>query len=135
MTFYKNLMVGPTGLLLHFPELHYEQPEDEAYGSWWFRDGKRLRRTYGASLLETICQHCSRCIVLGAAVRLRTPMANLGARLVHSAHDELVYRVPTVHLETAKVWAQLEMNRPPAWAPDLPLDSEIGVGQRYGDCK
>jgi DNA polymerase len=136
VTFYKNLMVGPTGLRLHFPDLHYEQSAQGAnFGSWWFRDGKRQRRTYGASLLETISQHCCRCIVMSAAVRLRSPMAGLGARLVHSAHDELVYRVPTVPLETAKIWATLEMNRPPAWAPDLPLDCEIGTGQRYGDCK
>jgi hypothetical protein len=132
--FFKNLMIGPTGLPLHFPDLHFATEEDRM-GSWWFRDGKHLRRTYGASLLETICQHCCRCIVMGAAVRLRTPMANLGARLVHSAHDELVYRVPTVQLETAKIWAELEMNRPPSWAPDLPLACEIGSGQRYGDCK
>lgn len=134
VTFYKNLMIGPTGLPLHFPDLHYE-PEEGHFGSWVFRDGKRWRRTYGASLLETIAQHCCRCIVMGAAVRLRQPMLGLGARLVHSAHDELVYRVPTVQLETAKIWAELEMNRPPSWAPELPLSSEIGTGQRYGDCK
>lgn len=135
VVFWKNLMVGPTGLMLHFPDLHFEEGEDGQFGSWWFRDGKRLRRTYGASLLETICQHCCRCIVMSAAVRLRLPMAGLGARLVHSAHDELVYRVPTVQLETAKIWAELEMNRPPPWAPDLPLACEIGTGQRYGDAK
>ena len=133
VTFYKNLMVGPTGLHLHFPDLHWEQPEGE-YGSWWFRDGKKMRKTYGASLLETICQHCARCIVMGAAVRLRNPMAGLGARLVHSAHDELVYSIPVEQLATAQIWAEMEMNRPPSWAPDLPLACEIGTGQRYGEC-
>ena len=132
--FFKNLMVGPTGLQMHFPDLHFDATSGP-YGSWLFRDGKRMRRTYGASLLETICQHCSRCIVMGAAVRLRNPMATLDARLVHSAHDELVYRVPVAHIETAKMWAQLEMNRPPSWALDLPLDCEINTAQRYGDAK
>ena len=129
--FYRNLMIGPTGLPLHFPELHYQEDN----GSWWFRDGKRWRRTYGASLLETICQHVARCIVFGAAVRLRNPMASLRSRLVHSAHDELVYMVPNEHIETAKIWAQTEMNRPPSWAPDLPLDCDIGVATRYGEAK
>ena len=133
VTFFHQMMIGPTGLPIHFPGLHFV--EDERGGSWWFRDGDRLRRTYGASLLETICQHCSRCIVMSAAVRLRNPMAGIGSRLVHSAHDELVYRVPIQHIETAKIWAQTEMNRPPMWASDLPLDSEIGVAQRYGDAK
>lgn len=131
VSFYHNLMVGPTGLPVHFPNLHYEEED----GSWWFRDGKRQRRTYGASLLETICQHTARCIVMGAAVRLRNPMAGLGARLVHSAHDELVYAVPIQNVEAAKIWAQTEMNRPPAWAPTLPLDCDIGVAHRYGDAK
>jgi DNA polymerase len=131
VTFYRNTMVGPTGLPIHFPGLHYREED----GSWWFSGSKGERRTYGASLLETIAQHISRCIVMSAAVRLRTPMAGLGARLVHTAHDELVYRVPVQHLETAKIWAQTEMNRPPPYAPDLPLDCDIGVAVRYGDCK
>jgi len=134
VTFYKNLMVGPTGLPIHFPELRYVQEED-GMGNWWFRDGRKQRRTYGASLLETIAQHCCRCIVMSAAVRLRNPMAGLGARLVHSAHDELVYRVPIQHIETAKIWAELEMNRPPTWMPTIPLACDIGVGVRYGETK
>jgi hypothetical protein len=133
VSFEQQTMLGPTGLPIHFPDLHFV--EDERGGSWWFRDKDRLRRTYGASLLETISQHCSRCIVMSAAVRLRNPMLGIGARLVHSAHDELVYRVPVQHIETAKIWAQTEMNRPPVWARDLPLDCDMGVAQRYGDAK
>ncbi len=131
ITFYRQMLVGPTGLPIRFPGLHYD-PDD---GSWYFRDGKRQRRTYGASVLETIAQHIARCVVMGAGVRLRQPMANLGARLVHSAHDELVYDVPEANIESAKIWAQLEFKRSPSWAPDLPLDVDIGVGRRYGDCK
>ena len=134
VTFYHNMFVGPTGLPVHFPALHYTA-EEGGKGNWWFRDGRKQRRTYGASLLETISQHSSRCIVMGAAVRLRNPMYNIKARLVHSSHDELVYHVPTENLEHAKMWAELEMKRPPPWAPDLPLDVESGTGQRYGDCK
>jgi DNA polymerase len=131
VTFFKNCMVGPTELLIHFPDLQY----DEAEGSWYFRDGKHMRRTYGASMLETIAQHVARCIVMMAAVRLKEPMANLGSRLVHTAHDELVYHVPNSNIEQAKIWAQLEMTRTPTWAPGLPLACEIGTGMRYGDAK
>jgi hypothetical protein len=131
VTFYRNMMMGPTGLPVHFPDLHF----DDEKAAWYFTDGKKPRRTYGASLLETISQHSSRCVVMSAAVRLRNPMLNIGARMVHSSHDELVYHVPTANIEHAKMWAELEMKRPPAWAPDLPLDVESGVGQRYGDAK
>lgn len=131
VTFYRNLMMGPTGLPVWFPGLHYDPFE----GSYYFQDGKMRRRTYGASLLETISQHCSRCIVMMAAVRLFQPMARIGARLVHSAHDELVYMVPEQNIETAKVWAEMEFRRRPVWAPELPLDVDTGVGFRYGDCK
>lgn len=134
--FFRQLMMGPTGLPVHFPDLQYIEDKDSPFGgSWFFKDGYKLRRTYGASLLETISQHCSRCIVMAAAVRLRIPMFNIGAKLVHSSHDELVYHVPTPNLEHAKMWVELEMKRPPSWAPDLPLDVETGVGQRYGDAK
>jgi DNA polymerase len=131
VTFYKNLMVGPTGLPIYFPDLTYNYE----LNGWFFRDGRKTRKTYGASLLETICQHLSRCIVMMAAVRLRVPMESLGARLVHSAHDELVYHVPVSQVEPAKIWAELEMNRPPSWLANLPLACDVGVGQRYGDCK
>lgn len=134
VTFYKDLMVGPTGLPIHFPDLRYLE-EDDGMGSWWFRDGRFQRRTYGASLLETIAQHCCRCIVMMAAVRLRNSMQGIGARLVHSAHDELVYRVPVQHVETAKIWATLEMNRPPPFMPNIPLACDIGVNTRYGETK
>jgi len=136
VTFYNGMMLGPTELPVHFPDLRYIEDKESPFGgSWWFSDGRGDRRTYGASLLETISQHCSRCIVMGAAVRLRNPMLNLGARLVHSSHDELVYHVPVANIEHAKMWVELEMRRPPSWASDLPLDVESGVGQRYGDCK
>jgi DNA polymerase family A/3'-5' exonuclease len=134
VTFYKDVMLGPTGLPIHFPNLHYVE-EPDGMGSWWFRDGRFQRRTYGASLLETIAQHLSRCIVMSAAVRLRNPMQGLGARLVHTAHDELVYRVPVDNVESAKIWAELEMNRPPVWLPNVPLACDIGIGQRYGEAK
>jgi hypothetical protein len=131
VTFFKNVMIGPTGLPVRFPDLYFD-PND---GSYYFTDGRMRRRTYGASLLETIAQHVSRCIVMGAGVRLIKPMADLGARLVHSAHDELVYMVPEGAIEHAKAWALFEFRKRPAFAPGLPLDADVGVGLRYGDCK
>ena len=131
VTFYRNLMVGPTGLPVRFPGLYFD-PED---GSYYFQDGRMRRRTYGASLLETIAQHCSRCKVMSAGVTLLEPMADLGARLVHSAHDELVYTVPEANIDQAKVYAGEAFRASPSWAPDLPLDVDLGVAVRYGDCK
>ena len=131
VTFFKNLMVGPTGLPVRFPGLYFD-PED---GSYYFQDGRMRRRTYGASLLETVAQHCSRCKVMSAGVTLLEPMADLGARLVHSAHDELVYMVPEANVEQAKTYAGEAFRASPTWAPDLPLDVDLGVGLRYGDCK
>lgn len=131
VTFYKNVMIGPTGLPVRFPGLFFDPTE----GSYYFQDGRQLRRTYGASLLETIAQHVARCVVMSAGVRLREPMLDLGSRLVHSAHDELVYAVPEANVEQAKTLARLEFRRAPAYAPDLPLDVDTGVGLRYGDCK
>jgi DNA polymerase len=131
VTFFKNLMIGPTGLPVRFPGLFFDPTE----GSYYFQDGRQLRRTYGASLLETIAQHVARCVVMGAGVRLREPMLDLGSRLVHSAHDELVFAVPERNIEQAKLYAAEEFRRAPAYAPGLPLDVDIGVGLRYGDCK
>jgi hypothetical protein len=86
---------------------------------------------YGAKLLENITQALARIVIMGAALRL----AKRGYRFVLQAHDELVFVVPEAEVETAKPIIEEEMIRPPAWMPNLPLATEIGVGRNYGEAK
>jgi len=50
-------------------------------------------------------------------------------------HDEVICVVPDAEVEDAKTYITKMMRTPPAWAPDLPLDCEVGSGKRYGSAK
>ena len=52
-----------------------------------------------------------------------------------TVHDEVLLLVPEDHAETALKELLDIMRKPPAWAPDLPLDAEGGIGDSYGDAK
>lgn len=50
-------------------------------------------------------------------------------------HDEVIAVVPDDQVEQAKIDITNIMRTPPTWAPDLPLDCEVGSGKRYGEAK
>jgi DNA polymerase len=87
-------------------------------------------KLWGGKLLENICQALARVIIMQAARRI----ARRGHRFVLQVHDELVFCVPKDQVEEAKAIITEEMERPPAWMPDLPLAAEVKVGDDYGNC-
>jgi DNA polymerase len=123
-------ITGPTGL-----KLYYDGLRDEA-GQWLFKyGGINNKKLYGGKLLENIIQFLARCAVMSAAVRLKKPLAGYDTRLTHTSHDEIVYLVPDMHVETVRQMVEAEMTRAPEWAAGLPLACEIGIAQNYGDAK
>lgn len=94
-----------------------------------YREGEG--NLYGAKLLENITQALARIVVMQAAVRL----SKQGYRFVLQSHDELVFVVPEHDVGDAAKVIQREMTRRPEWLPELPLATEIGVGDNYGDAK
>lgn len=114
----------PTGLKLHYA------PFKSADGLM-FRYGKRVHKIYGAKFLENIVQALARCVLMQAAVRL----SKLGLVFVGQVHDELIFIVQDDAVQDAKRTIYEELTRVPEWAPDIPLDCEIGVGRSYGDAK
>jgi len=98
---------------------------------WWFDGGVVPKKIYGASCLENIIQFLARVVMFDIAMRLKAG----GLRFIHQVHDELVFCVPDEYVGGALMTIQQEMTLPPAWCADLPLDCDVGYGQRYGDCK
>lgn len=127
-TFEKGAINLPNGLKLHYHDLHQETGERGM--QWVFTYGGKPKKLYGGKLLENIVQALARIITMDAALRIQKRL-----RLGMQVHDELVYSVPTERLEEAKAIVLEEMRRRPAWAPDLPLEAEVGVGPSYGDAK
>jgi hypothetical protein len=130
LTVSKGVIEGPTGLCLYYDNLREED------GQWVFDYGRfTTKKLYGGKLLENIIQFLARLVVMSAAVRLKKPLEGYNTRLTHSSHDEIVYLSPNDHVGLVVELLQAEMNRPPSWAPELPLACEIGVGPNYADAK
>jgi DNA polymerase len=138
---------GPTVIgegYVHLPsdlKMNYAvENRDLAQGDLTYRYGKVLHKIHGGVLLENIVQALARIVLMNAALRLWD--RHLPFKL--QAHDELGFILPD-----AAVWRDAkgkpagpaveilkrELKRPPSWAPNLPLDCEIGFGESYGDAK
>ena len=86
-------------------------------------------RTWGSKLAENATQATARDVIIEAA--LRVDARGLGD-LVLSVHDELVFEVEESLARARAEEIKIEIDRRPAWAPDLPTASEGSVMTRYG---
>lgn len=127
-TFEKGAVNLPNGLKLHYHDLHQENGPKGP--QWEFTYGGKPKKLYGGKLLENIVQALARIVTMDAALRIQKRL-----RLGMQVHDELVYRVHNDRVEEFKALVLSEMRRRPTWAPDLPLEAEVGVGPSYGDAK
>jgi DNA polymerase I-like protein with 3'-5' exonuclease and polymerase domains len=72
---------------------------------------------------------------MDASVRLAPRLKAFGTQLALSVHDALVYVIADQFVPQAGAIMKEEMNRRPAWSPDLPLACDLKAGQTYGDAK
>ena len=124
-------IVGPNGLEMRYHNLRYDHDAQQYLYSY----GGFTHKIYGGKLLENIIQFLARVAVMQVAVRMRKPALELGARLVHTAHDELVYIAPDETTDMVQQLLKAEMMRTPDWAPGLPLSCDINNGTSYGEVK
>lgn len=135
----------PNGSYLYYPNLRLvEKKGPTEIGTEWVYDRYRKGRMettkmYGGKFVENITQAHARLFVSDALLRLETlkwPDGNRVFESVFMVHDELVVLFPE-HLSDDYVkqcltWA---MTTPATWAPDLPLDCEIGIANNYAEAK
>jgi DNA polymerase len=130
--FYKGKISLPNGLYLYYHNLR------QTADGWVYEHSGETRRLYGGALLENIVQALARCIVMDAEVRIASRLKAMGLGFIQLAlqcHDALAYSVPDALVTSVRNIMQEEMNRRPAWAPDLPLACETKFGPNYGDAK
>ncbi len=130
MRFGKQEITGPNGLKLYYHNL--EQRYIDGKWSWTFTYGGKPKYLYGGKLLENIVQFLARIHIMhvGEMVRKRT-----GIGYAAQVHDELIYVVPEYLVEYLSAILAEEIVRSPWWAPNLPLDYDLGVGNNYGEAK
>lgn len=88
-----------------------------------------LTRIYGPKVIENVVQALAR-------IAITEQMIIIGRRyhVALQVHDENVMVVKQEEAEEATRFIREVMTTPPSWAPDLPVNCEIGVGKSYGDC-
>lgn len=125
-------ILKPNGLILPYPELTQEFTDK---GSEWHYTVRRGRATmrdkvYGSKVFQRITQSLARDIMAEHTTNINKKYWVAGL-----VHDEVICVVPDAEVEDAKAYITKMMRTPPAWAPDLPLDCEVGSGKRYGNAK
>lgn len=135
---YGNVLL-PSGLSLRYAEPQSYFDKESGRTEHRYRYGKFWHKLYGAKLLENIVQALARIVVMNAALRIRDRGIHTANpedyRFVLQAHDELVFIIQRDQLDSAKKIILEEMRRRPSWAPDAPIDAELGEGVSYGAAK
>ncbi len=94
---------------------------------WRFRVRKGWAIIHGAYLVENLIQALARVIISQAMLRLRAH----GIRTVLTEHDSLVFLVDNDKGVELYEWAKREVCRSPTWMPDIPIDCEGVLDERY----
>lgn len=91
---------------------------------------------------ENIVQALARIVVFDQMGRIAQKLKEKGGnsngkirQVVLTVHDEVVVVVPEEEAEETKAMMEEMMRVRPAWAPDLPVDCEGGIGKSYGEAK
>jgi len=112
----------PNGMRLDYSGL---TPHEN--GNWTYGYGDKIKFIYGGKMLENIVQALAR-IVIGQQM---LAIEDAGITTVSSTHDEILMVVREAEADEALETVTRLMRIPPDWAPDLPLDVEIGYDRMY----
>lgn len=122
----------PSGRIIRYPELRYEEDENSGKREWWYGRGRHKARIYAGKITENIVQALARDTVADNAVEFRQ-LTGLSFSLM--VHDELAYVVPKEEAVDKLHTLQTIMRRPPKWWPELITWSEGDSAARYGLAK
>lgn len=124
-------IILPNGMPIRYEGL--ERNEDGEYSYLRRKEGRIQRvKTYGGSVVENMTQALARIVITDAMSRIER---ELKVRVALQVHDEVVVAAPAERAKEVQSAVRKIMQTPPAWAPDLPLDSEGSVAFRYGEAK
>ena len=133
--FGKDSLRLPSGRRLVYPNLRYDQTDR----SWKYDRliGRRAVEKYvhGGPITNNVTQAMARDIAWEADARIRAKWERYGLRLALRVHDELVYSVPKAIADAVFASVCEEMSAAPSWLPDIVLETEGAVADRWGDAK
>ena len=120
-------IVLPSGLMIHYDGLEFEQTDKGVEYSYKTRKGRT--RVYGGKVVENVCQGIARCIIGEQMLRIGKKY-----KVVLTVHDAIAVVVPQEEGFEAQLYVEECMRWVPDWALGLPVNCESGMGKSYGDC-
>ena len=130
-------LFGPGGTMLHYPNLHYHYPTAEEkeqlpefkHGGYWrFKSRNGWSELYHTKLVENVIQWLARIAWAEDVIRIK----RLGYKIVMRTYDEVVVPVKKDGNEQHHLDIIVnEMERSPAWMPDIPLEAEGFLSECY----
>jgi hypothetical protein len=133
----------PSGLYLSYPQLEMIPLEERLHPEWgneWRYYKPKYRAftsIFGAKICENLIQALARIQITDTMLKMRVTNPDWHCAL--QVHDELVYVAPDDEAEDCNKYLTHYISEQPTWAEDsrvmLPLDSDGGVGEVYGDIK
>ena len=117
----------PSGLLLRYDDLQFEQVDENVTFTYKTRKGRT--NIYGGKVIENVCQAVARCIIGEQMLKIAKKY-----RVVLTVHDSVVCCVKDEEVDEAQVFIEQCMRWTPDWAKGLPISCESGIGKSYGEC-
>ena len=117
----------PSGLLLRYDDLEFEQFDENVEFTYKTRKGRT--RIYGGKVIENVCQAVARCIIGEQMLKIAKKY-----RVVLTVHDSVVCCVRDEEVDEAQAYIEQCMRWKPDWAKGLPINCESGTGKSYGEC-
>ena len=115
-------------LEFHVPDSDETCRDFERSGYWRMRTRHGWKKMWGSKIVQNMCEAVSRVIVSQAMNRI----TGMGYRVLNWPYDELLILIPKDGKEEQHAErCAAEMKVAPAWLPDLPLDAEWSLGERY----
>ena len=100
-------------------------------GEWEYQQGPNRVKIYGGKVVENMCQHAARHIVMWQLARVSRKY-----KVVLTVHDEIVCIVPDEQAEDCAAYMLQCLRMAPAWCRGvIPLNGEVGIGQSYAEAK
>lgn len=100
-------------------------------GEWEYQQGRHRVKIFGGKLVENLCQHAARHIVMWQLARVARKY-----KVVLTVHDEIVCIVTDEQAEECAAYMLECLRMAPAWCRGaIPLNGEVGIGQSYSEAK
>jgi DNA polymerase I-like protein with 3'-5' exonuclease and polymerase domains len=117
----------PSGLLLRYDDLQFEQVDENVTFTYKTRKGRT--NIYGGKVIENVCQAVARCIIGEQMLKIAKKY-----RVALTVHDSVLCCVKDEEVYEAEVFIAQCMCWTPDWAKGLPISCESGIGKSYGEC-